>query len=147
MPAEFLPIIYVEGTTADAEALKLAFAQTRVPNELIILPDGLQARDYFEAVLLGRRAFPSLALIHLNIPKLDGLGLLRWMREQPLLKVIPIVALSAEYNFHDLEKAYDFGANLYLLKPKEIRQWSDLVFRLQGYWGTQSDPPQGIKRS
>ena len=139
MPFEFTPIVYVEDHKADADALRRAFAQTRVPNELIVLPDGESGRAYFENVVSAQEQIPSLTMIDLNLGKMSGLELIRWIREQSLLKGMPIIALSAVYNYDDLEKGYDFGANLYILKPKEIRQWADLVFRLQGYWSTQTD--------
>jgi len=139
MASEFLPIVFIEDNPGDADALQRAFAQTRVPNELVIIGDGENGRGYFQTVLAGAKALPALTLIDLNIPKVSGLELIRWIREQPLLKGMPIVSLSHTYNYDDLEKGYDFGANLYLLKPQEIRQWADMVFRLQGYWSTQAE--------
>ena len=139
MPAEFPPIVYVEDQQVDAEALQRAFAQTRVPNELIILPDGESGVGYFENAVRSHGQIPSLTMIDLNLGKMSGLDLIKWIREQSALKGMPIIALSAVYKYDDLEKGYDLGANLYILKPKEIRQWADLVFRLQGYWSTQTD--------
>jgi len=143
MPAEFLPILYVEDDQSAAAALERAFAQTRVPNELVITRDGESAKAYFQSVLAGQKSIPALALIDLNLPKISGLDLVRWIRDQPLLMGMPIVSLSEAYNYDDLERGYDLGANLYLLKPREIRQWADLVFRLQGYWSTQADTYMG----
>ena len=139
MPAEFPPIVYVEDQQVDAEALQRAFAQTRVPNELVILPDGESGRAYFDHAVKSQGQIPSLTMIDLNLGKMSGLDLIKWIREQSALKGMPIIALSAVYKYDDLEKGYDLGANLYILKPKEIRQWADLVFRLQGYWSTQTD--------
>lgn len=139
MPSEFLPIIYIEDKTTDAEALRQAFAQTRVRNELMLLRDGESAKAYLQTVVGGGTLAPALALIDLNLPGMSGLELIKWIRDQPALKGMPIVALAAVYNYDELERGYDLGANLYLLKPREIRQWADLVFRLQGYWSTQAD--------
>jgi DNA-binding response OmpR family regulator len=131
------PIVYAEDLREDSESMRAAFIQTRTRNELLIFPDGEQARHYFEAVLDKRHEFPSLILVDLTLPKMSGLNLIRWIREQAHLKVIPLVALSRTYDFDELEQVYEYGANLYLLKPRELRQWADLVFRLQGYWSTQ----------
>ena len=139
MPASFLPIVYIEDDPSAAAALGRAFAQTRVPNELIIMRDGETGKGYFQSVLSGRKLIPALALIDLKLPKMSGLELIRWVRDQVSLKGMPVVALSEAYNYDDMERSYDFGANLYLLKPHEIRLWADLVFRLQGYWSTQAD--------
>lgn len=135
------PIVYAEDMAEDAEAMKRAFAQTRVPNELIILPSGDSVRSFFNDVLTRRQDVPALALIDLSLPYFSGLEAIRWIRDQAPLKIIPVVALARVYNFDELEKSYDFGANLYILKPREVRQWADLVFRLQGYWSTHSEAP------
>jgi CheY-like chemotaxis protein len=138
MASTFTAIVYAEDMPEDSEGLRQAFSQTRVPNELLIHKDGEICREFFASVVNGRREAPGLALIDLSLPTLTGLELIRWIREEAGLKTIPLVALSREYNFSELEQSYDYGANLYLLKPRELREWADLVFRLQGYWSTQS---------
>jgi CheY-like chemotaxis protein len=136
------PIVYAEDNPVDVEFLKRAFAQARLPNELIVLPDGESAHTYFrDEVLPGKVPPPAVALVDLKLPRLNGIELIRWLREQPKLKRLPVVVLSGNYVFDDLENTYDAGANLYIIKPQNLNGWTDLVFKLQGYWATQNTIP------
>jgi two-component system, response regulator len=141
MTSKFLPFVYIDQSLDDAEAFRTAFRQTRVPNEISILRDLDEAKGYFSRVAQRRQDPPALALVDLAFERNSGLELIRWMRSFAELSTIPIVALATTYDFDDLERSYDFGSNLYLLRPNNVREWADLVFRLQGYWAGQSEVP------
>jgi DNA-binding response OmpR family regulator len=139
MPSKFLPFVFVEDSGEDSEAFLTAFGRTRVPNELVILKGVDDAHHHFSEVAARKRDLPALTLVHLGVNAGSGVGLIEWIRSFAQLKTMPVVALAKEYDFQELERSYDSGANLYLLKPNHIREWADLVFRLQGYWSGQSE--------
>jgi two-component system response regulator len=141
MASKFLPFVYVDHLPQHSEAFKAAFRKTRVPNEITILREITEARNYFSRVAERRQDPPALALVNLAFKNNSGLELIRWIRSFEKLSTIPIVALASNYDFDDLERSYNNGANLYLLRPNNVREWADLVFRLQGYWSGQSDVP------
>jgi DNA-binding NarL/FixJ family response regulator len=141
MASKFLPFVYVEHSPNHADSFRVAFSKTRVPNEISILGDVQEARQYFSRVAARSQDPPALALVNLAFNSNTGLELIRWIRSFEELSTIPIVALASNYDFDELERTYDYGANLYLLRPNNVREWADLVFRLQGYWSGQSDVP------
>lgn len=141
MASKFLPFVYVDHSQQHAESFKVAFRKTRVPNEINILGDSQEARNYFCHVAERRQDPPALALVNLAFKSNSGLELIRWIRGFDELSTIPIVALASNYDFDDLEGSYNNGANLYLNWPNNVREWADLVFRLQGYWSGQSEVP------
>ena len=103
----------------DVEFLRRAFAQARLPNDLVVLPDGEAAHAYFrDQVLTGKVPPPAVALLDLKLPRFHGIELIKWLRSQPKLKRLPVVVLSGAYVFDDLENSYDVGANLYIIKPQ-----------------------------
>ena len=141
MASKFLPFVFVEESGEDSQAFVTAFARTRVPNELLILKGVGHAQQHFKEVTARKRDLPALTLVNLAVSGQGGISLIEWIRSFAQLKTMPVVALAKHYDFHELESSYDCGANLYLLKPSNIREWADLVFRLQGYWSGQSEQP------
>ena len=131
--------VYVEDNQEHSTAFIRAFAQTRVSNEMIVLSEMERVREYFSSVANRKRDLPALTMVNLSFGGGVGTEVIGWIRSFAELKTIPAVALASTYDFDQLEQSYERGANLYLLKPRNIHEWADLVFRLQGYWSGQSE--------
>jgi CheY-like chemotaxis protein len=125
--------------------LERAFAAAQVPASLYFVRDGQEAIDYLE----GESAFadrtlyplPDLMLLDLKMPRLNGFDVLAWLRQQPGLKRLLVTVLTSSDQPQDINRAYDLGANSYLLKPHNSNELSELVKRVQKYWFESNQRP------
>jgi CheY-like chemotaxis protein len=131
-------IVLVEDNPDD-EALTLrALKKHRVANEIVVLRDGAEALDY----LLGETTvLPDLVLLDLKLPKIDGLEVLRRLRESPRTSLLPIVILTSSIEDRDLLEGYRRRANSYIRKPVDFEQFSEAVRQLGLYWLVLNQSP------
>ena len=131
-------VLIAEDDPTDIFLLQRAFAVAEVPAILHVVRDGQEAIDYLEgeASYADRQAhpLPDLLLLDLKMPKLNGFDVLAWLRRQPGLKRLLVTVLTSSDQPQDINRAYDLGANSYLLKPHSSHELSDLVKRVQKYW-------------
>ncbi len=132
------PILLVEDNPDD-EALALrAFKKSKMTNEIIVARDGAEALDYLfaQGAYADRDAseMPSVVLLDLNLPKIDGLEVLRRLRENPQTKKLPVVILTSSKHEEDLVRGYDLGANSYVRKPVDFNEFVEAVGHLGMYW-------------
>jgi len=131
-------VLVAEDDPGDYFLLQRAFTAAQVPAELYVVRDGQEAIDYLSgaASYSDRKThpLPDLMLLDLKMPKLNGFDVLSWIRQQPGLKRLPITVLTSSDQPQDINRAYDLGANSYLLKPHGSQELSDLVDRVQRYW-------------
>ena len=132
------PILLVEDNPDD-EALALrAFKRSNMGNEIIIAHDGEEALDY----LFGRGQYadrnvallPAVVLLDLKLPKIDGLEVLRQIRNNPATKGLPVVILTSSKHEEDMVKSYNLGANSYVRKPVDFNEFVNAVGQLGMYW-------------
>jgi CheY-like chemotaxis protein len=142
--ADVRPILLAEDNANDVELTLLALRENRVLNEVVVMRDGAETLDY----LYGRNGFagrhrgtPSLILLDLKMPKVDGLEVLRQIKRDPQLRTIPVVVLTSSREEQDLVESYDLGVNAYVVKPVEFREFIDAVKRLGGFWAVVNEPP------
>ena len=110
--------------------------------EVDAVRDGAEALDYVHAV--GRfqgRSLPQLILLDLKMPKIDGLEVLKALKEDPSLKSIPVVMLTASERPEDVEAAYKLGANSYVTKPAGVGAFRDGLKQLKHYWAELATLP------
>ncbi len=111
-----------------------------------LVRDGEEAIGYLQGggqfADRGRFPLPSLVLLDLKLPKKSGFEVLRWLRGVEGLKRTPVVVLTSSQEQHDIDRAYDCGANAYLVKPVENRTFSDAVRVLYQFWATLSRSPE-----
>lgn len=114
--------------------------------KLQITRDGEKAISYLSGMgeFADRRRFPlpSLVLLDLKLPKKSGFEVLSWLRGAEGLKRIPVVVLTSSQERHDIDRAFDLGANAYLVKPVERRKFLELVNGLHQFWVTLSRSPE-----
>src|SRR5215470_8505875 len=131
-------VLIAEDDPSDVFLLKRAFQLAQVPATLHFVRDGQEAIDYLEGEndYKDRQAhpLPDLLLLDLKMPKLNGFDVLSWLRRQPGLKRLLVTVLTSSDQPQDINRAYDLGANSYLLKPHSSHELSDLVKRVQKYW-------------
>jgi CheY-like chemotaxis protein len=131
-------VLIAEDDPADAFLLERAFAAAEISASLHFVRDGQEAIDYLEgSVNYADREvhpLPDLLLLDLKMPKLNGFDVLSWLRQQPGLKRLLVTVLTSSDQPNDINRAYDLGANSYLLKPHNSHELSELVKRVQKYW-------------
>ena len=131
-------VLMAEDDDNEAFFLQRAFAQEKVSQPLRRVRDGVEAVEY----LRGEGAFadrekhplPELLLLDLKMPRKNGFEVIEWVRQQPGLKRLPIVVLTSSMQDHDINRAYELGANTYMVKPANIEALEALVRTVIQYW-------------
>ena len=132
------PVLYVEDEPDDVFFMQRAFATAQVVHPLHIAGDGQVAIEYLSGLKgeegAATKPLPSLVLLDLNLPRVHGLEVLRWIRSQAQLRCLPVAVLSSSLERSDIEAAYTFGANSYLVKPSAFEDLKDLARIIAEYW-------------
>lgn len=132
------PILLVEDNKDDELLTLRAFHKSNIANEIIVLRDGAEAMDFL--FMKGKYSqrdpdiYPSVILLDLNLPKVGGLDILKAVRQDEKLKLLPVVILTSSKEEQDLIKGYSSGANSYIRKPVDFDQFIDAVKNLGMYW-------------
>jgi CheY-like chemotaxis protein len=137
-------VLLVEDNASD-EALALrALRKTNIGDNVVVVRDGAEALDYLlgpDRDLPDVRAMPHLVLLDLNLPKIDGLEVLRRIRADERTKLLPVVILTSSGEERDIISSYALGANSYVRKPVDFVQFADAVRQLGLYWLIINEPP------
>jgi two-component system response regulator len=141
-------IILLVEDNPDDEALTLrALRKNNIGNEVVVAHDGAEALDYLFATRVhsGRdiSELPQIVLLDLNLPKVDGLGVLRRIRGDARTKRLPVVILTSSKEERDLVESYDLGANSYVRKPVDFTAFVEAVRQLGLYWLVLNESPPG----
>jgi two-component system, response regulator len=143
-------ILLVEDNPSDIELTRRAFEKSRIANELVIAEDGQEASEYlFDAdpfTGMHPNELPTLILLDLKLPKVDGLQLLRRIRSDNRTSRLPVVVLTTSNEEQDVAQSYDLGANSYIRKPVDFKQFSESVQQLGLYWLVMNEPAPPRKR-
>jgi CheY-like chemotaxis protein len=130
----------------DDEALTLrALRKNNIQNDVIVARDGVEALDYLfgtgSYVNRDTRVKPVVVLLDLKLPKVDGLEVLRRLREDTRTQLIPVVVLTSSKEEQDLISSYSFGCNSYIRKPVDFIQFVEAVRQLGLYWLVLNEAP------
>ena len=124
-------ILLVEDNEDDIDLTVRALKkQAAIP--VMVFRDGTEVLEYLEAHL--EEALPALILLDLKLPKMDGIEVLRHLRAQPRTEKVPVVMLTSSSRKADLDAAYAAGANSYLVKAVDFKQFTRDVEQLASYW-------------
>jgi two-component system response regulator len=138
-------ILMVEDNPDDEKLTLLALRKNNIANEIVIVRNGADALDYLFAA--GRYAgrdrsqIPAVMLLDIHLPKIDGLEVLRRVREDEQLRRLPVVMLTSSKEEKDVVDSYNLGANSYVRKPVDFDEFSDAVRQLGLYWLILNENP------
>jgi len=138
-------ILLVEDNPDDVDLTLRALKKANVLNEVVVAHDGAEALDFFKGTgpfaERDSNVLPSVVLLDLKLPKVDGLEVLRRIRADERTKFVPVVILTSSREEKDLINGYSLGANSYIRKPVDFIQFSDAVRQLGLYWLLLNEPP------
>ncbi|MBU4304969.1 MAG: response regulator [Candidatus Omnitrophica bacterium] len=146
MENKIFDILLVEDNPDDIEITKRAFKSARIVNRLYIVRDGKEALDflyhqgdYAEAEKAPR---PGLILLDINMPKLNGIEVLKYIKGDNALRQIPVIMLTVSKSEEDTVKSYDLGCNSFIQKPVRFEKFLDLIKTIGMYWGVINIHPE-----
>jgi CheY-like chemotaxis protein len=141
-----MPILLVEDDTNDVELTMTALEELKLANQVLHLRDGAEALDY----LCRRGGFaerqpgnPAVVLLDLKMPKVDGLAVLRTIRSDEALRMIPVVMLTSSREESDLVASYRLGTNAYVVKPIGFSEFINAIRQLGVFWALVNEVPPG----
>jgi len=140
-------ILLVEDNEEDVELTLAALQELKLANEVVVARDGVEALDY----LYRRGAHnervgenPVVVLLDLKMPRVDGLQVLREIKNSEALKTTPVVMLTSSREERDLVESYRLGANAYVVKPVDFEKFTEAVRELGMFWALINEaPPRG----
>ena len=135
MNGEFLNILLIEDNEDHAELVQRSFQENQVANRIHHVLDGEAALNYLTRSTDGKEnPRPNLILLDLRLPKVDGLDVLKEIKNNQLLKTIPVVVLTSSEAEKDIAMAYTYHANSYLVKPVDFNKFTRMMKDLGFYW-------------
>jgi len=126
-------ILHVEDNPDDVMLMNLAFNRAGISARLHVVSDGDEAITALEQSSLNGGA-PVCVLLDVKLPRVSGLEVLAWIREQPRLRRLPVILLTSSSQTSDINRAYDLGANSFLVKPPDLDSLTQLVKTVAHYW-------------
>lgn len=139
-------ILLVEDNPDDLEMELLTLREMKVANHVQIARDGVEALDFIfcRGPYAGRKIenSPKVVLLDLKLPKVDGLEVLRAIKDDPRTQSIPVVVLTSSKEQSDVVESYKLGVNSYIVKPVDFEQFTEAIKKLGLYWLLLNQPPQ-----
>src|SRR5678815_5588542 len=147
MDKNFFPVLLVEDDLNDIFLVKRAFKMAQLQNPLQVVTDGQEAINYLkgEGKFVDREVFPlpKLIVMDIKMPRRNGFEVLEWVkRSSGILCRIPVVIVSSSDNPTDINRAYELGANAYMVKPMNFKAVEHLFESITQYWGFQCAKPE-----
>ncbi|MBT3382600.1 MAG: response regulator [Prolixibacteraceae bacterium] len=133
------PILLVEDNPMDIDLTLRAFKKRNLINAIQVDRDGAEALGRIDKWDAGEQQ-PIVILLDLNMPKVDGLEVLKIIKEHPKYCTIPIVVLTSSSDSTDIEKAYKLGANSYIVKPVNFDKFVEVAAQIELYWNALNKP-------
>ena len=139
-------ILLVEDDPRDVELTLTALEDYKLANEVVVARDGQQALDYLRcqgAYSTRANENPAVLLLDLKLPKVDGLEVLKEIRTDERLKLIPVVVLTSSQEEKDMMRSYTLGVNAYVVKPVDFHEFVNAIKELGVFWAIINEPPPG----
>jgi two-component system, response regulator len=145
MTTHLIEILYVEDNPSDVELTLHAFKKNHLANNILVARDGEEALE----LIFGKESdesadlahFPRVILLDLKLPKVDGLEVLKHLKEDDRTKLIPVVVLTSSREERDIIESYRLGVNSYIVKPVDFEKFVDAMRALGLYWLLLNQPP------
>jgi DNA-binding response OmpR family regulator len=142
-------ILLVEDDPKDVELTLTALEEYNLANEVIVVRDGEEALEY----LYSRGKFkarpsdnPSVMLLDLKLPRVDGLEVLKQIKSEEKLRMVPVVVLTSSKEEKDMVASYRLGVNAYVVKPVDFHEFVNAIKELGVFWAVINEPPPGSIR-
>ncbi len=146
MSAPHQTVLLAEDNSTDALMVQRAFRKANLLNPLQVVDDGDKAVAYLAGAApyadRDRHPLPVLLLLDLKLPRRSGLEVLAWLKQQPAVRRLPVVVLTSSRDNGDVNRAYDLGANSYLVKPVDFDPLLEMVRALGLYWVLMNEKPE-----
>jgi len=126
-------ILHVEDNPDDVMLMNLAFNRAGIGAQLHVVNDGDEAITALEKIPFNGGP-PVCVLLDVKLPRVSGLEVLAWIRSQPHLRRLPVILLTSSSQSADINRAYDLGANSFLVKPPDLDSLTQLVKTVAHYW-------------
>jgi len=142
-------ILLVEDNPSDAELALHALRKHNLANKVDWVKDGEEALDYLfhRGVHAHRKGLPKVVLLDLRLPKLDGIDVLRALRNNPDTRELPVVVLTSSKEERDVVETYELGVNSYVSKPVAFKEFAETVANLGLYWAIINRVPPEIAQN
>ncbi len=141
---ELRRILLVEDNPNDVEMVLDGLSEYNLANEVVVARDGVEALDYLfrRSEFAGREeGNPAVVLLDLKLPRVDGVEVLKTIKEDEQLKFIPVVVLTSSREERDLVESYRLGVNAYVVKPVDFQEFARAVKELGVFWAVINEPP------
>ena len=141
-------ILLVEDNPQDVELTLAALGEHHLANEVVVATDGEEALDYLHRrgrFKLRTDGNPAVVLLDLKMPKVDGLEVLREIKQNERLRNIPVVMLTSSREEQDLIRSYGLGVNAYVVKPVDFQGFVEAVRQIGIFWAVHNEPPPGTR--
>ena len=141
---ELKRILLVEDDPRDVELILSTLSEYNLANEIAVARDGVEALDYlYRRGTFAQRPVgnPVVILLDLKMPRLDGLQVVRQLKADEPMRLIPIVILTSSREAHDLEECYKLGVNAYVVKPVRFAEFVEAVKQVGVFWALINEPP------
>ena len=148
METEIKTILIVDDSRNDIELAIAALSEKNLANEVVVAEDGVEALDFlykrgkFSGYKSGN---PVVILLDIKMPRMNGIEVLKHIRQDPKFKLIPVIMVTSSAEEKDLVESYKLGANSYVVKPVDIVQFIDAIKVLGQYWAVINQPPPSFE--
>ncbi|MBF0276323.1 MAG: response regulator [SAR324 cluster bacterium] len=130
-----IDILLVEDNPGDIRLTEEALKESKIVNTLHVVMDGVQALNYlFRKGIYADARLPNLILLDLNLPKKNGREVLKEIKKDSLLRLIPVVILTTSKADEDVLKSYSLHANCYITKPVDLERFIEIVRSIENFW-------------
>jgi CheY-like chemotaxis protein len=140
-------ILLAEDNPKDVELTLEALAEHNLANHVTVVKDGVEALEYLRCqgnYKNRKKGNPAVLLLDIKMPRMDGIEVLRAIRSDPALKMLSVVMLTSSREEPDLKKSYELGANAYVVKPVDFKDFIEAVKQVGIFWAVINElPPEG----
>ena len=141
MTNTYPPLLLVEDNPLDVDLTLRAFRRRKLANPVLVARDGEEALAWIPRWESGEIQ-PAVILLDLNLPRIDGLTVLRTLKAHAVLRRIPVVVLTTSKEDRDIHAAYDLGVNSYIVKPVDFNNFMDVAQQIELYWCVFNELPE-----
>lgn len=137
-------ILLAEDNPKDVELTLEALSENNLANQVVVVNDGVEAMDYLRCegkFKLRQQGNPAVLILDIKMPRMDGIEVLQAVRNDPKLKMLPVVMLTSSREEPDLTKCYELGTNAYVVKPVNISEFFEAVKQIGVFWALINEIP------